>query len=68
MTCDAAGSVGAVSSTTAVVTGANKGLGWHIASQLAAAGVAVYVGSRDAERGRCAVAEIGEGARCLFSM
>jgi NAD(P)-dependent dehydrogenase (short-subunit alcohol dehydrogenase family) len=54
-----------VSTTTAVVTGANKGLGKHIASQLAAAGVIVYVGSREAGRGRAAVAEIGERARLL---
>jgi NAD(P)-dependent dehydrogenase (short-subunit alcohol dehydrogenase family) len=54
-----------VSTTTAVVTGANKGLGKYIASQLAAAGVTVYVGSRDAERGRAAVADIGDGARLL---
>jgi NAD(P)-dependent dehydrogenase (short-subunit alcohol dehydrogenase family) len=54
-----------VSTTTAVVTGANKGLGRQIARQLAAAGVTVYVGSRDAERGRAAVAEIGDRARLL---
>jgi NAD(P)-dependent dehydrogenase (short-subunit alcohol dehydrogenase family) len=54
-----------VSPSTALVTGANKGLGKHIAGQLAAAGVIVYVGSRDAERGRAAVAEIGERARLL---
>ncbi len=50
---------------TAVVTGANKGIGKHIASQLAAAGFTVYVGSRDADRGRAAVAEIGGRARLL---
>jgi NAD(P)-dependent dehydrogenase (short-subunit alcohol dehydrogenase family) len=54
-----------VSNLTAVVTGANKGLGLHIAGQLAAAGVAVYVGSRDTERGGAAVAEIGDRARLL---
>jgi NAD(P)-dependent dehydrogenase (short-subunit alcohol dehydrogenase family) len=48
------------------VTGANKGIGFHIARQLAAAGLTVYVGSRDAERGRAAVAEIGERARLLL--
>ncbi|MBO0833248.1 MAG: SDR family NAD(P)-dependent oxidoreductase [Actinobacteria bacterium] len=50
---------------TAVVTGANKGIGRHIAGQLAAAGLTVYVGSRDEARGRAAVAEIGAGARLL---
>jgi NAD(P)-dependent dehydrogenase (short-subunit alcohol dehydrogenase family) len=47
------------------VTGANKGIGRHIALQLAGAGLTVYVGSRDAERGRAAVAEIDTGARLL---
>jgi NAD(P)-dependent dehydrogenase (short-subunit alcohol dehydrogenase family) len=51
--------------STAVVTGANKGIGKHIARKLADAGVTVYVGSRDAERGSAAVAEIGERARLL---
>jgi NAD(P)-dependent dehydrogenase (short-subunit alcohol dehydrogenase family) len=50
---------------TALVTGANKGIGRHIAGQLAAAGLTVYVGSRDADRGRAAVEEIGVGARLL---
>ncbi|ASQ92723.1 SDR family oxidoreductase [Streptomyces sp. 11-1-2] len=48
---------------TALVTGANKGIGKDIAHQLAAEGLTVYVGSRDAERGRRAVEEIGGGAR-----
>jgi NAD(P)-dependent dehydrogenase (short-subunit alcohol dehydrogenase family) len=50
---------------TALVTGANKGIGREIARQLAAAGLTVYVGSRDAERGRRAAAEIGDDARPL---
>jgi len=49
----------------AVVTGANKGIGKQIARQLAAAGVTVYVGAREAERGRRAVDEIGGDARLL---
>jgi NAD(P)-dependent dehydrogenase (short-subunit alcohol dehydrogenase family) len=52
--------------STAVVTGANKGIGWHIARKLADAGLTVYVGSRDADRGRAAVAEIGTRARLLM--
>ncbi|HEY1971876.1 MAG TPA: SDR family oxidoreductase [Pseudonocardia sp.] len=51
--------------STALVTGANKGIGRHIAAQLAAEGFTVLVGSRDAERGRRAVQEIGPGARLL---
>jgi NAD(P)-dependent dehydrogenase (short-subunit alcohol dehydrogenase family) len=54
-----------VTAATALVTGANKGIGRHIAGQLAAAGVTVYVGCRDADRGRPVVAEIGDGARLL---
>ena len=43
----------------ALVTGANKGIGKEIARQLADAGFTVYVGSRDAERGRRAAEEVG---------
>jgi NAD(P)-dependent dehydrogenase (short-subunit alcohol dehydrogenase family) len=50
---------------TALVTGANKGIGKHIARLLAAEGLTVYVGARDPERGRRAVEEIGAGARLL---
>lgn len=50
---------------TALVTGANKGIGKHIARLLAAGGLTVYVGARDAGRGRRAVEEIGADARPL---
>jgi NAD(P)-dependent dehydrogenase (short-subunit alcohol dehydrogenase family) len=53
-------------SSTALVTGANKGIGKEIARQLAAAGFTVHIGSRDAERGRRAVEEIGGDARLLL--
>lgn len=45
--------------TTTLITGANKGLGFETARQLVAAGHTVYIGSRDAERGRRAAAELG---------
>ncbi|WP_344619317.1 SDR family NAD(P)-dependent oxidoreductase [Dactylosporangium salmoneum] len=45
--------------STALVTGANKGIGWHIARQLAEAGLTVLVGSRDPGRGAEAAARIG---------
>ncbi|MGJ7905024.1 SDR family NAD(P)-dependent oxidoreductase [Actinopolyspora sp. H202] len=45
--------------STALVTGANKGIGKEIARLLAAAGLRVHLGSRDPERGRAAAAEIG---------
>ena len=51
--------------STALVTGANKGIGKEIARQLADAGLTVYVGSRDAGRGQQAVDEIGRNARLL---
>ncbi len=57
------GNLGGVENLVALVTGANKGIGKEIARQLAAAGVTVYVGSRDAARGERAVAEIGGDAR-----
>lgn len=45
--------------TTTLITGANKGLGFETARRLVAAGHTVYVGARDAERGRCAADELG---------
>jgi NAD(P)-dependent dehydrogenase (short-subunit alcohol dehydrogenase family) len=45
--------------TTTLITGANKGLGREAARQLVAAGHIVYVGARDAERGRAAAAAVG---------
>ena len=50
--------------TTTLITGANKGLGFETARRLIAAGHAVYVGSRDAERGRQAADRLG--ARLLL--
>ena len=62
---DPAGSLGAADHPVALVTGASKGIGKEIARQLAAAGLTVYVGSRDPARGKRAAAEIGGGARLL---
>lgn len=45
--------------TTTLITGANKGLGFETARRLIAAGHTVYVGSRDAERGRRAAEKLG---------
>jgi NAD(P)-dependent dehydrogenase (short-subunit alcohol dehydrogenase family) len=45
--------------TTTLITGANKGLGFETARQLLARGHTVYVGSRNAERGQAAAAQLG---------
>ena len=51
--------------SAAPVTGASEGGGKVVARQLTAAGVTVYVGSRDARRGQAAADEIGGDARLL---
>lgn len=50
-----------MSSRVAVVTGANKGVGFHIASQLVKSGLfsTVILACRDVERGRAAAMEVG---------
>ena len=47
----------------ALVTGANKGIGFAIASELAARGFTVLVGARDAARGEAAAKRIAGDAR-----
>ncbi|WPB94204.1 SDR family NAD(P)-dependent oxidoreductase [Streptomyces malaysiensis] len=45
--------------TTTLITGANKSLGFETARRLIAAGHTVYLGSRDADRGRRAAEQLG---------
>jgi NAD(P)-dependent dehydrogenase (short-subunit alcohol dehydrogenase family) len=49
----------------ALVTGANQGVGFQVAKELAANGITVLVGSRDFARGEAAAKEIGAGAVAL---
>ena len=48
----------ATTSRIALVTGANKGVGKAIAQQLAEQGGTVWLGARDAERGKAAVSDL----------
>ncbi|RAR61246.1 NADP-dependent 3-hydroxy acid dehydrogenase YdfG [Paraburkholderia unamae] len=51
--------------SVALVTGANQGIGFQIAKELAARGLTVLVGSRNIERGEAAAKEIGPHAHAL---
>jgi len=51
--------------TTTLITGANKGLGYETARRLIDLGHTVYVGSRDAGRGRDAASRLGPSARLV---
>lgn len=54
--------------TVALVTGANKGIGYEIAAQLGALGWSVGVGARDAERREAAVAKLRAGGADAFGV
>jgi NAD(P)-dependent dehydrogenase (short-subunit alcohol dehydrogenase family) len=49
----------------ALITGANQGVGFQVAKELAADGVTVLVGARDMVKGEAAAQEIGEGATAV---
>ena len=54
---------------TALITGANKGLGKEVARQLGGLGMRVYLGSRDDERGQAAADDLAkEGADVVAIM
>ena len=54
--------------TIALVTGANKGIGYEIAAGLGALGWSVGVGARDAERGEAAVQKLRAGGADAFAV
>src|SRR5437868_13405020 len=49
----------------ALVTGANQGIGLHVANELVAHGLPVLVGSRNFEKGEAAAKELGPDAHAL---
>lgn len=49
---------------TAIVTGANSGIGFEVSLALARAGAEVFLAARDLEKGRQAAGAIGHGAEC----
>ncbi len=52
---------------TALITGANKGIGYEVARQLAAKGFHVFIGARDVAAGRNAAETLGRsGAKATF--
>jgi NAD(P)-dependent dehydrogenase (short-subunit alcohol dehydrogenase family) len=50
-----------MTSTIALITGANKGIGFETARQLGSQGITVLVGARDDDRGRAAEKTLHEG-------
>ena len=54
--------------TIALVTGANKGIGYEIAAGLGALGWSVGVGARDAERREAAVAKLRAAGADAFAV
>jgi NAD(P)-dependent dehydrogenase (short-subunit alcohol dehydrogenase family) len=60
--------MGMTTATVALVTGANKGIGYEIAAQLGGLGWSVGVGARDAQRRETAVAKLRAGGADAFEV
>ena len=59
--------VGDAADRIALVTGANKGIGFETARELARRGMTVYAGARDSGRGTAAAEKLqGEGLAARF--
>ncbi len=52
--------------TTALITGANKGIGYEVARQLAEKGFHVFIGARNRDAGRKAADEIAKSGEATF--
>lgn len=66
MTTTSQGNGSPAPARVALVTGANKGIGYAIVAGLASRGFTVYLGARDAGRGQAAAAGLRSGADVRF--